>query len=318
MVRVRQSRTHRILDSILVSFGHLLGTQIWPLQSAANIVKGVGMALSLLTNISSLRAQRNLSKTSSSLGTSIERLSSGLRINKAGDDAARSAISAQVSAQLLGIKQAERNSNDAVSMVQVAEGALGNVNGLLTRMRELAVEAGNNGTMDTTERGYLDQEFQLLESELDRIINVTEFNGQKLINGALSAGVTFQVGMRNSTDDRLTLTVSDSGSTDLGLNDNNLSSQIGGMSAITALDTAIESVATKRASLGASQNRLTMTISGLASMHENMSAANSRLKDADIAEETAIFTQNQILTQAGISVLAQANALPQAALSLLG
>jgi len=276
------------------------------------------MALSLLTNISSLRAQRNLSKTSSSLGTSIERLSSGLRINKAGDDAARSAISAQVSAQLLGIKQAERNSNDAVSMVQVAEGALGNVNGLLTRMRELAVEAGNNGTMDTTERGYLDQEFQLLESELDRIINVTEFNGQKLINGALSAGVTFQVGMRNSTDDRLTLTVSDSGSTDLGLNDNNLASQIGGMSAITALDTAIESVATKRASLGASQNRLTMTISGLASMHENMSAANSRLKDADIAEETAIFTQNQILTQAGISVLAQANALPQAALSLLG
>jgi flagellin len=276
------------------------------------------MALSVVTNVSSLRAQRNLAKTTFSLGQNIEKLSSGLRINKAGDDAARSAISSQLSAYLKGIKQADRNANDAISMTQTAEGALGELDGILRRMRELAVEAANNGTMDTTERGYLDQEFQLLESELDRIVNVTEYNGQKLINGALSAGVSFQVGFRNAADDRLTLTVSDTGSTDLGLNDNNLASQIGGMSSITALDTAIESVATKRATLGTTQNRLSMTISNLGSMHENMAAGNSRIRDVDVAEETAAFTRNQILTQAGVSVLAQANALPQAALSLLG
>ena len=248
----------------------------------------------------------------------MERLSSGLRINKAGDDAARSAISSQLSAYLLGIKQADRNSSDAISMTQTAEGALGEMDGILRRMRELSVQAANQGTMDTTERGYIDEEFQLLESELDRIVNVTEYNGQKLINGALSAGIDFQVGFRNSVDDRIALTISDTGSTDLALNDNNLATQSGGQMAITALDTAIESIATKRATLGTTQNRLSMTISNLGSMHENMSAGNSRLKDVAVAEETAAFTRNQILSQAGISVLAQANALPQAALSLIG
>lgn len=276
------------------------------------------MALSLVTNIASFRAQRNLAKTTNQLTGNIERLSSGLRINRAGDDAARSSISAQIGAQILGIGQAMRNANDAVSLTQTAEGALAQNNDIISRMRELAVQASNEGTMDATERGYLDQEFQLLESELNRIVAVTEFNGTKLIDGSLSAGTSFQVGFRNSSGDRISITINDSDATQLGLNDELLTSATGAQAAISALDTALQTVATARASLGASENRLAMTISSLGAYHENMSATNSRLRDADIAAETAAFTRNQILTSAGTSVLAQANAIPQSALALLG
>jgi len=276
------------------------------------------MALSLVTNIASFRAQRNLAKTTNQLTGNIERLSSGLRINRAGDDAARSSISAQMSAQILGIGQAMRNANDAVSLTQTAEGALSQNNDIISRMRELAVQASNEGTMDSTERGYLDQEFQLLESELNRIVAVTEFNGTKLIDGSLSTGTSFQVGFRNSSSDRISITVLDSDATQLGIDDESLSTATQAQAAITALDSALQTVATARASLGASENRLAMTISSLGAYHENMSASNSRLRDADIAEETAAFTRNQILTSAGTSVLAQANAIPQSALALLG
>jgi flagellin len=276
------------------------------------------MALSLVTNIASFRAQRNLAKTTNQLTGNIERLSSGLRINRAGDDAARSSISAQIGAQILGIGQAMRNANDAVSLTQTAEGALAQNNDIISRMRELAVQASNEGTMDATERGYLDQEFQLLESELNRIVAVTEFNGTKLIDGSLSAGTSFQVGFRNSSGDRISISINDSDATQLGLNDELLTSATGAQAAISALDTALQTVATARASLGASENRLAMTISSLGAYHENMSATNSRLRDADIAAETAAFTRNQILTSAGTSVLAQANAIPQSALALLG
>ena len=149
------------------------------------------MAISVKTNVASLRAQRNLAKTTSAMTGHIEKLSSGLRINKAGDDAARSAISSQMTAYGKGLKQAERNANDGISMIQTAEGALNEMGNIVTRMRELAVQAANEGTMDSTERGYLDQEFQLLESELNRIVDVTEYNGQKLVNGGISAGVSF-------------------------------------------------------------------------------------------------------------------------------
>ena len=276
------------------------------------------MALSLVTNIASFRAQRNLAKTTNQLTGNIERLSSGLRINRAGDDAARSSISAQIGAQILGIGQAMRNANDAVSLTQTAEGALAQNNDIISRMRELAVQASNEGTMDTTERGYLDQEFQLLESELNRIVAVTEFNGTKLIDGSLSTGTSFQVGFKNSSSDRISITVTNSDATSLGVNDELLTSATGAQAAITALDSALQTVATHRASLGASENRLSMTLSSLAAYQENMSATNSRLRDADIAEETAAFTRNQILTSAGTSVLAQANAIPQSALALLG
>jgi flagellin len=252
------------------------------------------------------------------LAGNVERLSSGLRINRAGDDSAGSSISSKLSSDTRGLKQASRNTNDAISVIQTAEGAMNEVNGLLTRMRELAVQSANGGTMTSSERGYIDQEFQLLESEINRIVNVTEFNGQKLIDGTMSSGVDFQVGMNNTTDDRIQLTVADSDSTALGLNDDVLTSQTGAQNAIDALDTAIQSVATSRGTLGTTQNRLTVTLSNLSNMHENLSAANSRIKDVDVAEESASMTRNQILQQAGTAVLAQANSLPQSALSLIG
>jgi flagellin len=276
------------------------------------------MAISVVTNVSSLRAQRNLAKTTSAMGQHINRLSSGLRINRAGDDAAGSAISSQMTAYGRGLKQAERNSNDGISMIQTAEGALNEMAGIVTRMRELAVQASNEGTMDSTERGYLDQEFQLLESELNRIVDVTEYNGQKLVNGAISGGVSFQVGMRNTSGDRISVSINQSTSTALGLNDELLTSSTGAQAAITSLDTALQTINTTRGTLGASQNRLEMTISNLGVMHENNAAGNSRIKDVDVAEETAAFTRSQILSSAGTSVLAQANSLPQSALSLIG
>ncbi|MBT6491687.1 MAG: flagellin FliC [Deltaproteobacteria bacterium] len=274
--------------------------------------------ISVVSNISSLRAQRNLNKTSDALTQNINRLSSGLRINRAGDDAAGSAISSQMTAYEQGLKQASRNSNDGVSLIQTAEGALNEMTGIVQRMRELAVQASNEGTMDGTERGYLDQEFQLLESELDRIVNVTEYNGQKLVDGSVSTGVSFQVGMKNTANDRISVSIANSGSTSLGLNDELLSSSTGAQKAITALDTALQTINTSRGTLGATQNRLEMTMSNLAIMHENMAAGNSRIKDVDVAEESAAMSRNQILSQAGTSVLAQANQLPQSALSLIG
>lgn len=276
------------------------------------------MALRINTNAVSLRAQQNLSKAQGALTQNVKRLSSGLRINTAGDDAAGSSISSKLSSDVRGLKQASRNTNDAVSVIQTAEGAMGEINGLLTRMRELAVQASNGATMSATDRGYIDQEFQLLESEINRIVNVTEFNGQKLIDGTISSGVDFQVGMNNTANDRIALSVADSDSTALGINDDLLTSQTGAQAAIDALDTAIQSVATTRGTLGVTQNRLTVTISNLANMHENLSGANSRIRDVDVAEETASMTRNQILQQAGVAVLAQANALPQSALALIG
>ena len=279
------------------------------------------MAISVVTNVASIRSQRNLAKVTLSTSQNIERLSSGLRINRAGDDAARSAISAQMSALELGLKQADRNANDNISLVQTAEGALNEVGGIVTRMRELAVQSANEGTMDTTERGYLHQEFNLLRSELDRIVNVTEYNGQKLIDGSISSTSTqldFQVGMNNTANDRISMSLASTSSTGLGLNDDSLATSSQAQAAITALDTALKTINTERSTLGATQNRLQMTISNLGNMYENMAASNSRLKDVDVAEESAAFSRNQIISQAATSMLAQANQLPQTALSLFG
>ena len=276
------------------------------------------MAISIKTNVASIRSQRNLAKATNSFQSSVEKLSSGLRINRAGDDAARSAISSQMSALELGLKQADRNSNDAISLVQTAEGALNESGGIVTRMRELAVQAANEGTMDTTERGYLQQEFNTLRSELDRIVNVTEYNGQKLVDGTISGGIDFQVGMNNSANDRITLSLTATTSTGLSIDTDSLATTSQAQAAITALDTALATINTERSTLGATQNRLQMTISNLGNMYENMAASNSRLKDVDVAEETAKFTRNQILSQAATSMLAQSNSLPQSALSLIG
>lgn len=279
------------------------------------------MAISVVTNVASIRSQRNLAKVTLSTSQNIERLSSGLRINRAGDDAARSAISSQMSALQLGLKQADRNANDNISLVQTAEGALNEVGGIVTRMRELAVQSANEGTMDTTERGYLHQEFNLLRSELDRIVNVTEYNGQKLVDGSISGtanALDFQVGMNNSANDRISMSLANTSSTGLSIDTDSLASATGAQAAITALDTALATINTERATLGATQNRLQMTISNLGNMYENMAASNSRLKDVDVAEESAAFSRNQIISQAATSMLAQANQLPQSALSLIG
>ena len=279
------------------------------------------MAISVVTNVASIRSQRNLAKVTLSTTKNIERLSSGLRINRAGDDAARSAISAQMSALELGLKQADRNANDNISLVQTAEGALNELGGIVTRMRELAVQSANEGTMDSTERGYLNQEFGLLRSELDRIVNVTEYNGTKLLDGTISGSANaldFQVGMNNTANDRISMSLATTSSTGLGINDDTLATSSGAQAAITALDTALKTINTERATLGATQNRLQMTISNLGNMYENMTASNSRLKDVDVAEESAAFSRNQIISQAATSMLAQANQLPQSALSLLG
>jgi flagellin len=269
-------------------------------------------------NLSALTAQRHLSKTQSRLNQNIARLSSGLRINRAADDASGLAISDQLRTQVKGLSQASRNANDGISLIQTAEGALNEVFGVLNRMRELSVQAANEGTMDTTQRGYLAQEFDLLESELDRIVNVTEYNGQKLIDGSVSTGVSFQVGMRNTGNDRISVSLASVTGTQLGMNDEALSTSTGAQKAIAAIDLAIQTINTQRGTLGATQNRLEMTISNLGSMRENLQAADSRIRDVDVAEETAAMSRNQILSQAGTSVLAQANQLPQSALSLIG
>ena len=274
--------------------------------------------MSVVSNLSSLNAQRHLSKTQSRLNQNIARLSSGLRINRAADDASGLAISDQLRTQVKGLSQASRNANDGISLIQTAEGALNEVFGVLNRMRELSVQASNEGTMDTTQRGYLAQEFTLLESELDRIVDVTEYNGQKLIDGSVSTGVNFQVGMRNTTNDRISVSLSSVSGTALGMNDETLTSSTGAQKAISAIDLAIQTINTQRGTLGATQNRLEMTISNIGSMRENLQAADSRIRDVDVAEETAAMSRNQILSQAGTSVLAQANQLPQSALSLIG
>ncbi|MEO1173778.1 MAG: flagellin [Myxococcota bacterium] len=276
------------------------------------------MTFSLITNTASIGAQRKLSETTAAQNAGIQRLASGFRINRAGDDAAGLAISSRLTAQLRGFAQAERNANDGISVIQTAEGALGEINGMLARMRELAIQASNGGTLGTQERTFLDNEFQDLEAEINRIVDVTEFNGQALIDGSLSGGVSFQVGIFNTSADRLSLNVANSDSTALGINTATLTDEANAQTAIGLVDTAINTVSTVRANLGTTQNRLNVTIGNLGSVFENLSAANSRIRDTDVAEESAALTRNQILAQAGVSVLAQANQLPSLALSLLG
>jgi flagellin len=274
------------------------------------------MSISVRTNVSSLVAQGNLAKTSGELQKSISRLSSGLRVQSASDDAAGLAISEDFKASIRSLNQAKRNANDGVSLIQTADGSLKEVSGLLTRMRELAVQS-RNGTNNSTQRGYLMDEFDQLRSEIDRIANTTEFNGLTLLDGDQVSGLSFQVGMGTTADDRLTISIATSGASALGLSASTISSTGGADTAIAALDDAIEDISTRRASLGSMQNRLTTTMSNLETYATNLSAANSRIVDVDVAEETANLTKSQILLQAGTAMLAQANQGPQVALSLL-
>lgn len=279
------------------------------------------MAISILTNVASLNAQRNLNTTQTALSASIGRLSSGMRINNAADDAAGLGISENLKADLRSLSQASRNANDGVSMSQVAEGSMNEMQGIVTRMRELSVQSANE-TLGTTERGYIQTEFGELRNEINRISAVTEFNGQKLVDGSASAGLSFQVGMQDTSNDRISmsitkLTTSTLGSTSLHIASASLSTATNARAALGAFDKAIEQLSTARAKVGAVQNRMQVTISNLAVAHENLSAANSRIRDVDVASETSQLTKSQILSQAGLAVLSQANQLPNSALSLL-
>ncbi len=279
------------------------------------------MAISVLTNVASLNAQRNLSSTQASLAASIGRLSSGMRINQASDDAAGLGISENLKADLRSLSQAQRNANDGISMSQVAEGSMNEMQGLVTRMRELSVQSAN-GTLGGTERGYIQTEFSQLRNEINRISAVTEFNGQKLVDGTASAGLDFQVGMQATANDRVSmsitkLTTSTLGSTSLHIASASLSTATNARAALGAFDKAIEQLSTARSKVGAVQNRMQVTISNLSVAQENLSAANSRIRDVDVASETSTLTKSQILSQAGLAVLAQANQIPNSALSLL-
>lgn len=275
------------------------------------------------TNLFSLNAQRNVSRTQTNLGRSVERLSSGLRVNSAKDDAAGMAISMKLTAHIRSINQAVRNAQDGVSVVQTAEGGMNEIHNILIRMRELAQQAAN-GTLSTADRTALNTEFGDLKTEITRISDTTEFNGLKLLNGALSAsGVSLQVGIQNTTNDRIIISGSSFGDIDssaLGLSgtQSTIETQANAQSMLTLVDSAIATVSTRRGNLGGAQNRLGSTIANLEIAGENLSAANSRIVDADFAIETANLTKSQIILQAGVAVLAQANVLPQYALQLLG
>jgi flagellin len=276
------------------------------------------MGLRINTNVASLNAQRNLRGTRLGLNKSLEKLSSGQRINRAGDDAAGLAISENLKAQIRGLGQAERNAEDGISLVQIAEGALSEVSNILIRLRELAVQAASD-TIGATERKFLNVEFEQLTSEVDRIANSTEFNRVPLLNGT-GAVLDIQIGTRNDPiSDRLTFDASsaDVNVAALGLNLASVADKISAQNSLSSIDQAIISVSGIRADFGALQNRLQSTVNNIAVSIENLSSANSRVRDTDIAKETANLTKNNILITAGTSVLAQANASSKNALTLI-
>ncbi len=268
------------------------------------------MSLRVNTNTMAFNAYRNLSATDNSMGKSLEKLSSGLRINRAGDDAAGLVISENLRSQVGGLKAAVRNAQDGISVVQTAEGALTEVHAMLQRMRDLAVQASNTGSNGTTAVAAAQAEVDQLVSAIDDIASRTKFNGTQLLSG--TSGLTFQVGANSG--ESLTVTLAGMGASDLSINSLSLSNA---GTAITALDAAISSVSTQRGVFGAAQNRLEHTIANLSVTQENLAASESRIRDTDMAQEMTEFSKAQILMQAGTAMLAQANSAPQGVLSLL-
>lgn len=276
------------------------------------------MGLRIATNVSSLAAMRTLANTKQALDGTLERLSSGSRINRAGDDAAGLAISENLRAQIRGFRQAKRNAQDGVSLIQVTEGGLNEISNMVIRLRELAIQAASD-TVGDKERNFTDREFQALKSEIQRVSDSISFNGTPLLNG--KAGIfEIQVGIYNNPiSDRIVYNAENANVTieALGLVGESVATKVGAQTSLASLDDALMRVNSVRADLGAMQNRLQSTINSLAISDENLSAANSRIRDADLALEVSDMTKNNILMQAGISVLGQANAQSQSALKLL-
>lgn len=277
------------------------------------------MGLRINTNVTSLAAQRTLSVNNAAQEKTLGKLSSGTRIVRASDDAAGLAISEKLRAQMRGFKQAERNANDGISLIQTAEGGLGEISNILVRLRELSVQSASD-TVGNAERKFTDMEYQNLKQEIERISQVTEFNGKKLLNGA-GEKYDFQIGINNNDfQDRISYRANATNSTlkSLGVGELTVNDKLAAQKSLASIDAAIQKISGQRADLGAIQNRLTSTIQNLQGTNENLSAANSRIRDTDYAEETASNTKLNILTNAGTSVLSQANVQGQAALKLIG
>lgn len=274
------------------------------------------MALYIQTNISSMQAQKNLIGNHGKLQKSFNRLSSGFRINTAADDAAGLAISESMKAQVRSYNVAERNAADGISMAQTAEGALGEVHNILGRMRELSMQS-SNGNLTQTDRGFLQTEFSSLQAEVSRIRESARFNGVQLVGGSATT-VHLQVGLNATASDRIALTVGGVSFSAI------LAASIGGttsssaLASLSAIDQAIASVSTSRSKFGAAMNRLDVASSSIQTMRLNLAAANSRIRDVDVAAEAAAMSRHQVLTQIGVSVLAQANQLPLLAYGLIG
>jgi|APSaa5957512493_1039668.scaffolds.fasta_scaffold56477_1 flagellin len=270
------------------------------------------------TNVASINTVRILDSSQKELTTSMERLSSGKRINHARDDAAGMAISSKMTSQIKGMNQAVRNTNDGISLVQTADGAMEGISDKLQRMRELAVQSAN-GIYSTADRAALNTEFQALDDEITRVADSAKFNDQALLN--TSSGLNIQVGHLNETSSRISVSRADVSSDAMGgankINVASIGTATASQTAITSIDAALSQVNTARASLGSTQNRLETTVKDLKNNVENLSASRSRIQDADFASETANLAKSQILQQAGMAMLAQANQLPQQVLSLL-
>jgi len=279
------------------------------------------MGLRIANNIAALNTHRWLSIADANVATSLERLSSGYRINRAADDAAGLAISSRFRAQIRSLEAAQRNATQAIAMLQVAEGSLNEISNILTRLKELATQAASDNTGD--DRARLDEEARELLKEIDRIAQSTKYSGTPLIyTGGSSWGTfhthTFQVGYENNTYNQITVAFYDINTATLGLNDVGLGSLASAQSALDAIDTAITSVAVARGQIGAAQNRVQYTTANLAVTIENYVASDSVIRDVDMAREMTIFTKNQILVQSATAMLAHANMLPQNVLTLIG
>ncbi len=277
------------------------------------------MGISLRTNIAALEANTSLNSTNERLSANMTRLSSGLRINRAGDDAAGLAISERFKANLSSLAQARRNANDGISLIQTAEGALGEVSQILIRMRELAMQAATD-TVSTGQRAFLQEEFGQLRSEIDRIGSTANFNELDLLSGTFATSanaLTFQVDLTGDATQQIQVQIATVSPSSFGIEALAITSTGNARGTLSILDAAIQEVSGQRASLGAAQNRLEATINNISTQYNNLSAANSRIRDVDVAEETAVMARNRILMQSGVSVLAQANQIPQLALQLL-
>jgi flagellin len=278
------------------------------------------MGLRINSNIEAMNAYRNLSSTSSGLSKSLERLSSGLRINRAADDAAGLSISEGLRSQVNGFKVAQRNAQDGISLIQTAEGALNETTTLLQRVRDLTVQASNSGANDQASREAIGREVSQALAEIDRIASATVFGSKNLLDGAQSGGATFHVGYSGNSYNAITVAIGNMSAGSLGLTASDIVSAVTGTNAAAALasiDAALATVTETRSTLGSYQNRLESTIANLGVSVENLAASESRIRDTDMAEEMTKFSKQQILQQAGTSMLAQANGLAQGVLSLL-